>query len=43
MLHLPKDKYREGYDFSIDEVAKPNFPLHSQTFVGILSLNDPPR
>lgn len=42
-LHLPRDKYKEGYDFTIDDVEKPNFPLYQQTFVGILSLNDPPR
>lgn len=41
-LHLPK-KYTDTYDYSIDEVIKPNFPLYEQCFVGIVSLNDPPR
>ncbi len=42
-LHLPSDKYTESYDYTIDDVLKPNFPLYEQCFVGILSLNDPPR
>lgn len=42
-LHLPSNKYKANYNFTIDDVSKPNFPLYEQTFVGILSLNDPPR
>jgi sodium/potassium-transporting ATPase subunit alpha len=41
-LELP-NQYGPDYDYSIDEVTKPNFPLYSQCFVGIVSLNDPPR
>jgi sodium/potassium-transporting ATPase subunit alpha len=37
---LPKDKYPEDYQFNLE---KENFDFKQQCFVGILSLNDPPR
>mgnify|MGYP000926596588 CR=1 FL=1 len=42
-LHLPNKTFTETYNYTIDDVIKPNFPLYEQCFVGILSLNDPPR
>lgn len=41
-LVLPA-KFDINYPFNIDNVTNPNFPLSEQAFVGILSLNDPPR
>jgi sodium/potassium-transporting ATPase subunit alpha len=42
-LHLLKNKYSDSYNYAIDDVVNPNFPLYAQTFVGVISLNDPPR
>ncbi len=41
-LELPRNKYPPGYEFTID-TDPPNFPLEDLTFVGFMSLIDPPR
>lgn len=38
--HLPKDKYPKGFKFNYENT---NFDFQNQTFVGVLSLTDPPR
>lgn len=38
--HLPKDQFPKGFKFNITNT---NFDFNSQTFVGVLSLSDPPR
>lgn len=38
--HLPKDKYPKGFKFNYENT---NFDFNNQTFVGVLSLSDPPR
>ena len=40
MLPLPVRTYPPGYKFNIDEL---NFPVEDLTFVGLISLIDPPR
>lgn len=41
-IYLDPEKYPIDYPFNMD-VENPNFPLEDLTFVGIVSLNDPPR
>lgn len=38
--HLPKEQYPKGFKFNLQ---KTNFDFKNQTFVGVLSLTDPPR
>lgn len=38
--HLPKDQYPLGFKFNTEKL---NFDFNNQTFVGVLSLTDPPR
>ena len=38
--HLPKDKFPRGFKFNYENA---NFDFKNQTFVGVLSLTDPPR
>ena len=38
--HLPDDEFPPGYEFNPD---KPTFPLEGLTFVGLMSMIDPPR
>ena len=39
--HLPLEKYPDGFRFTTEPEA--NFPLDQLTFLGLISLNDPPR
>merc|ERR1712048_775145 len=39
--YLPADKYPKGFKFETDEPQ--NFPLEKLTFVGLVSMIDPPR
>lgn len=39
-LELPSDKYNLDYPFDVDEK---NFPMDNLTFLGFVSMIDPPR
>jgi sodium/potassium-transporting ATPase subunit alpha len=41
-IHLPKDKFPRGYSFNVN-IEKENLLSLDLTFVGVLSLSDPPR
>ncbi len=41
--HLPKEQYPKGFKFSLKNPETYNFPLDDLTFVGLISLTDPPR
>lgn len=41
-LHLPRKDYPKGFDFNMN-LDQLNFPFKQQSFVGIVSLTDPPR
>lgn len=42
-LHLPGSTYGPNYKFNTDSPASYNFPTKEYRFVGLLSLQDPPR
>jgi len=42
-LHLPKNDYPLNTLFNVNSVEKMNFKLDRLTFVGLLSLMDPPK
>lgn len=41
-IHLPKDRFPRGYPFNVS-IEKENLLSLGLTFVGVLSLSDPPR
>lgn len=41
-VHLPKDRFPRGYKFNVN-IEKENLLNLGLTFVGVLSLSDPPR
>ena len=42
-LHLPKTQYPENFEFNTSNAEKLNFPMADFTFVGLISLIDPPK
>ncbi|XP_018052959.1 PREDICTED: sodium/potassium-transporting ATPase subunit alpha-like [Atta colombica] len=42
-LHLPTSVYGPNYKFDTDSPASYNFPVKGYRFVGLISLQDPPR
>ena len=42
-LELPKENYPNGTIFNVNSVEKFNFRLEKLTFIGLLSLIDPPK
>ncbi|KYQ48574.1 Sodium/potassium-transporting ATPase subunit alpha [Trachymyrmex zeteki] len=42
-LHLPTNMYGPNYKFDTDSPASYNFPVKGYRFVGLISLQDPPR
>lgn len=42
-FHLPKAEFPMGFDFFTSNPEKFNFPIDSFTFVGLISLIDPPK
>ena len=42
-MHLPKSQFPKGYHFQLKNADAYNFPLDDLTFVGLISLTDPPR
>jgi sodium/potassium-transporting ATPase subunit alpha len=42
-LHLPKTLYPTGTIFTVSHVDKFNFKMENFTFVGLISLIDPPK
>lgn len=42
-MHLPDDVYGPNYKFNTDSPAFYNFPTKGYRFVGLISLQDPPR
>jgi len=42
-LHLPANVYGPNYKFDTDSPATYNFPVNGYRFVGLISLQDPPR
>jgi sodium/potassium-transporting ATPase subunit alpha len=41
-IYLNPNDYPKGYEFNMNP-SNPNFPMDNLTFVGLISLNDPPR
>jgi sodium/potassium-transporting ATPase subunit alpha len=42
-LHLPREPFEPGYIFNIANEQTYNFPLYGFTFLGLISLIDPPK
>ena len=42
-LELPKENYPKGTIFNVNAMDKFNFKLENLTFIGLLSLIDPPK
>jgi sodium/potassium-transporting ATPase subunit alpha len=41
-VYLDPAQYPQGFEFNMKEDSQ-NFPMENLTFIGIVSLNDPPR
>lgn len=41
--HLPRAQFPQGYEFATSNPEKFNFPIDSFTFIGLISLIDPPK
>lgn len=43
MMPLPKTQFPKGFPFKVSNPQTFNFPLQGFTFVGLISLIDPPK
>lgn len=42
-LHLPRSEFQKGYKFNLNSIDTLRFKLEGFTFLGLLSLMDPPK
>jgi sodium/potassium-transporting ATPase subunit alpha len=42
-IHLPKERFPQGFKFNVNSPDQFNFPLVGYSFLGLISLIDPPK